>query len=185
MHTNFIPTSPRTALRTYKISTALVRFAAVVALAGGLAFAVPAYAADASGTSQNVTDTASPHKHMKGHSPEERTQRVEEHIKTLHDKLSITDAQEAKWSDVAQAMRDNESALSPLIEARHQNPESMTAVDDLQSYENIAQAHADGLKKLIPVFQALYAEMSDEQMKNADKVFSSYEGHGRPMKMHK
>jgi hypothetical protein len=47
----------------------------------------------------------------------------------------------------------------------------MTAVDDVKSYAAIADAHADGLKKFVSVFEALYNSMSDEHKKNADNVF--------------
>jgi hypothetical protein len=47
----------------------------------------------------------------------------------------------------------------------------MTAVGDLKSYGEIIDAHADGIKKLIPVFTALYASMSDAQKKAADTCF--------------
>jgi hypothetical protein len=47
----------------------------------------------------------------------------------------------------------------------------MTAVDDLKSYGEIANAHADGIKKFIPVFESLYASMSDAQKKSADTLF--------------
>ncbi len=47
----------------------------------------------------------------------------------------------------------------------------MTAVDDLRSYSAITDAHAEGLKKFIPVFEALYASMSDAQKKNVDTLF--------------
>jgi hypothetical protein len=47
----------------------------------------------------------------------------------------------------------------------------MNAVDDLRSYEQIAAAHETGLQKLIPVFQALYDQMSDPQKKTVDTVF--------------
>jgi hypothetical protein len=47
----------------------------------------------------------------------------------------------------------------------------MSAVEDLKSYSEIAEAHADGLKKFIPVFEPLYASMSDAQKKDADKLF--------------
>jgi hypothetical protein len=49
----------------------------------------------------------------------------------------------------------------------------MTAIEDVKSYAAIAEAHADGLKKFAPVFEALYASMSDAQKKNADTLFSS------------
>jgi hypothetical protein len=101
---------------------------------------------------------------------------VEQRIKTLHDKLKITSDQESEWGDVAQAMRDNETALSQLIAERHQNAGTQNAVEDLQSYQKITQAHADGLGKLIPAFETLYNDMSDSQKKNADQVFGQFEG---------
>jgi len=114
--------------------------------------------------------------------------RVEQRIKTLHDKLKITAAQESEWGDVAQAMRDNETSMSQLIEERRANAKTMSAVEDLQSYQKIAQAHADGLAKLIPAFETLYTDLSDTQKKNADEVFGRFEGHrgmskasGKPM----
>jgi len=144
-----------------------IRIAALAALIGGFSFMSPLSTASAATPSEKM-----------GHSSQAMAQHVEDRIKTLHDKLDITSTQEAKWGDVAQAMRDNETTISQLIQARHQDPANMTAVDDLQSYERIAQAHVDGLQKLIPTFQALYNDMSDDQKKDADKAFSHFEGHG-------
>lgn len=118
------------------------------------------------------------HAGMKGHSPEEMRMHVEERIKNLHAKLGITKEQEPQWNDVAQAMRDSEANVSGLIQERHENASSMNAIDDLESYQSIAQAHADGLKKVNASFKTLYDNMSDAQKKNADNVFGSYEGHG-------
>ena len=50
----------------------------------------------------------------------------------------------------------------------------MTAVDDLKSYSEIADAHADGLKKFTPAFEPLYAGMSDAQKKSADTLFRQH-----------
>jgi protein CpxP len=61
--------------------------------------------------------------------------------------------------------------MDALIQSRAQNAKTMTAVDDLRAYQGIADAHADGLKKLIPAFEALYLTMPDEQKKNADAAF--------------
>lgn len=96
---------------------------------------------------------------------------VEEQIRRLHKQLQITSAQEDQWSKVAGAMRDNAQKLDALFEQRRQSAASMTAVDDLKSYGDIAQAHADGVKALETVFEPLYASMSDEQKKVADNVF--------------
>lgn len=97
--------------------------------------------------------------------------RVEARIQNMHAKLHITPAQEDQWNKVAQVMRDNSSAIEPLIQDRADHAKTMTAVDDLKSYGEITDAHADGIHKFTPVFTALYASMSDEQKKQADILF--------------
>jgi len=97
--------------------------------------------------------------------------RVEARIKDMHAKLKITPAQEGQWAKVGQTMRDNEKSMEPLMIARESNAKSMTAVDDLKSYGEITDAHADGIKKLTPVFETLYVSMSDKQKLEADAMF--------------
>ena len=123
----------------------------------------------------------------KNTSSEHAYRHVEERIATLHEKLAITEVQEEKWAVVAQTMRDNETSMHGLIKERHNQTEQVSAIDDLQSYLTIAQAHVDGLKKLIPAFQALYSDMSDAQKKKADASFSHFEGwqHKHEQEKHK
>jgi predicted small secreted protein len=97
--------------------------------------------------------------------------RVEARIKSLHDRLRVTSAQEPQWSAVAQTMRDNAHEMQEAI-AQRQQARSLTAVDDLKAFEVIADTHSQGLEKLIPAFQALYDTMSDDQKRNADAIFS-------------
>lgn len=92
-------------------------------------------------------------------------------IKYLHDRLRITPAQEPLWADVAQAMRDNATALAPLLKERLQSAEKGDAVDNLGAYEKLGEAQLDGLKKFIAAFTALYAGLSADQKKIADAVF--------------
>ena len=104
--------------------------------------------------------------------------RIEEHINKLHTTLKITPAQEEQWKNVAQVMRENAKSVKDLTGAREKIAKTMNAVEDLKSYSEIADAHAAGLKKFIPVFETLYAGMSDEQKKNADAIFRG-KGHKR------
>jgi protein CpxP len=97
--------------------------------------------------------------------------RVEARITNMHAKLMITQAQEDQWAKVGQVMRDNEKAVEPLIKARKESAKTMTAVDDLKSYGEITDAHADGIKKFTVVFATLYASMSDAQKQEADGLF--------------
>jgi protein CpxP len=97
---------------------------------------------------------------------------VEDRITTLKTALKITPDQEAKWTAVATAMRDNAAAMNKLVTAKRAvAPESVTAVDDLKTYQEFTQAHLDGLKNLSVAFVALYDTMPADQKKNADQVF--------------
>ena len=97
---------------------------------------------------------------------------VEARIKTLHSDLHITAAQEAQWSPVAQMMRENGKAMEDLRKQRV-DAKTLGAVDELKSYAATIDAHADGVRKFVPVFQSLYDSMSDAQKKTADDVFRS------------
>ena len=97
--------------------------------------------------------------------------RIEERIKDLHKKLHVTPDQEALWSDMAQVMRANGQKMRDEVAERSAKLKTMNAVDDLRSYQMITDEHADGLKRLIPAFEALYAKMTPAQQKNADHVF--------------
>ena len=96
---------------------------------------------------------------------------VEARIKSLHDALHITAAQEPQWQVVADVMRDNAETTGALIEQRAAKTKTMTAIDDLHAYEAIADAHAAGVKKLAAAFETLYASLSDAQKKDADAAF--------------
>jgi hypothetical protein len=104
---------------------------------------------------------------------------VTKHINALHSSLKITAAEESQWSTVAATMRANASDLDGAINKRSANAGNATAIDDLNSYADIAQAHADGIKKLATAFSALYAAMPDEQKKVADQVFSQRHENGK------
>jgi hypothetical protein len=104
-------------------------------------------------------------------SAQDRVDRVEARITNMHAKLKITAAQEDQWGKLAQVMRDNQKAIEPLIKARAENAKTMTAVDDLKSYGEITDAHADGIKKFTPLFATLYDGMSEAQKKGADAMF--------------
>jgi periplasmic protein CpxP/Spy len=99
------------------------------------------------------------------------TERVEARIKSLHDHLKITSAQEPQWNAVAQVMRENAQTMDQVIQQRHQT-QTLTAIDDLKAYQAIAQAHLQNVQKLIPPFQALYDTLSPEQKKAADDAFN-------------
>ncbi|MET3109069.1 protein CpxP [Oxalobacteraceae bacterium GrIS 2.11] len=96
----------------------------------------------------------------------------EKHIKDLHAKLKITADEETLWATVAGTMRSNTIAIDTAVDKREELLASATAIDDLNAYAGIAQAHADSVKKLSVSFAPLYAAMPDAQKKIADTVFT-------------
>ena len=147
----------------------LLRSVAITALLGATFLATPLTAAWA----QNA-----PVKTAAATATDTKGETVEQRITDLHASLKITADQEKSWNGVAQAMRENAAAMDKLVATKRTTPpQNMTAVQDLQSYQQFAQAHVDGLKNLTAAFSTLYDAMPDAQKKVADQVFQT-SGHG-------
>jgi protein CpxP len=97
--------------------------------------------------------------------------RIEARIKDMHAKLKITANEEDQWGKVADVMRDNAQKMGELNRTRLANANSMNAVDDLNSYGEVVDAHASEIKKFAAAFSPLYASMSDTQKAEADELF--------------
>src|SRR5439155_15986019 len=54
------------------------------------------------------------------------------------------------------------------------------AVEDMRFYLQFTEAQAEGLKRLLPVFQALYDSLSDRQKPAADSVMGNAAQPGEP-----
>lgn len=112
---------------------------------------------------------------------ERKAETVEERISSLHTALKITPDEETNWNAVARTMRENAATMEKLsAEKVAKDPQGLTAVDDLKTYEKFAHAHFDGLKTLVSSFETLYQAMPDEQKQLADKVFRSFGREGGP-----
>jgi protein CpxP len=98
---------------------------------------------------------------------------VQQRITELHASLKITPAEETQWNEVAQAMHENGAAMDKLVANRTTQQPNLSAVQDLESDQELAQADVDGLQNLIAAFSKLYDVMSDAQKKVADQVFQT------------
>jgi periplasmic protein CpxP/Spy len=98
-------------------------------------------------------------------------ERVEHRIRELHAQLHITPAEEAQWNQFAEVMRENARDMDQAYMQRAQQFETMSAVQNMQSYEQLAEAHAQHVQKLVPAFQNLYDSMTAQQKQVADQVF--------------
>jgi hypothetical protein len=164
--------------QTHPFCSSLLRSLALAALVGAAFVASPLSPARADGQllAQNTPTQSTTHKPpAAAAATSQRPDTVEQRITELHADLKITPEQESKWNSVAQAMRENASNMEKLVaEKRTKPPQNMTAVDDLSTYREFAQAHVDGLKNLISSFTSLYDSMPDAQKKNADRVFQDF-----------
>jgi hypothetical protein len=149
---------------------------ATLATATSLAFASGALA-------QTAASAPAPSSAAMAAKAEKADKRLEARIKELHTQLQITPQQEPLWGKVADTMRSNAQTMHGLYEARMSKTDSFTAVDDLKSYGDLAQAHADSVKNLESAFEPLYAALSDTQKKAADEAF--HNGAGKPHGMGK
>jgi hypothetical protein len=136
---------------------ALVMLATAVAMSGAFAQTAAPAAASMSAASAPA-----------GKAGHERN--VEDRIAYLHAQLKITPAQETQWNAFADVMRGNGETMGKLFQQR-KAATNVSALDDMKQYAEIAQAHADGMKKLVDAFDPLYSSFSPEQKKLADATF--------------
>ncbi len=98
-------------------------------------------------------------------------ERVERHLRELHSQLQITPAEEPQWNEFASVMRENARDMDQAYMQRAQQFATMNALQNMQSYEQLAQEHAQHVQKLVPAFQKLYDAMPEQQKRVADQVF--------------
>jgi protein CpxP len=96
---------------------------------------------------------------------------VDQRIRALQSQLGITEAQMPLWNAFAQAMRDNAAGTDALFAQRAGAVGSMSAVDNMHSYAQIARAYADNTERLATAFDLLYASLTDTQKQAADTLF--------------
>jgi periplasmic protein CpxP/Spy len=157
-------------------STALVSAAvAALLLIPGLAQAqaTPPGAIGSAATPSAAAPAASPS------APTNVEQRVEEHIRQLHVQLHITPAEQPDWDRFAGVMRENARAMDQEFALRREQFPKMNALQNMQSYEKMAEMHAQHLQKLVPAFENLYNSMPAEQKRLTDQVFREHAQPGR------
>ena len=85
-------------------------------------------------------------------------------------RLHITPAQQPQFDAFAEIMRKNAAELDSLMQ---QKSPKANAVDDMRFYLQFTEAQAEGLKRLLPAFQALYDSLTDQQKRAADSVMGN------------
>jgi protein CpxP len=103
---------------------------------------------------------------------------IDSQIADLQKRLKITDAQKPQFDAFVQVVRQNAQTMEALVQ--QEQKAAHNAVDDLRSSVKIAQEEADGLKRLLPPMEALYASLSDQQKRTADQLLGSQQTQAPP-----
>jgi periplasmic protein CpxP/Spy len=114
--------------------------------------------------------------------PKAMSVKMEQHIRLLHQQLKITSAEQPKWDQFADVMRDNAAQIEQALATRSANMPAMSAVDNMQSYAHLAQVHATNMQNLASAFQSLYNSFPASQKLIADQVFQA--NGGKPLPSH-
>jgi protein CpxP len=96
---------------------------------------------------------------------------ADQRIQALRTQLHITDAQVPQWNAFAQAMRDNATSTDALFRQRATSAATMSALDNMKSYAQVARAYADNTEALATAFEALYGVLTDQQKQTIDTLF--------------
>jgi hypothetical protein len=156
-----MPIRPTSRLAPVVHSLAIASVMGTVLLAGSYGFAAAQSASEKPPAAAAATSS--------------KSETVEQRITSLKASLKINADQDDKWNGVATAMRENAAAMDKLVQTKRATPPaSMTAVDDLMTFQEFTQARMDALKTLTVAFKSLYDSMPADQKKNADQVFMSY-----------
>jgi periplasmic protein CpxP/Spy len=149
--------SMKTIRSSHLAAAAVVALLALPAAALAQPAQSPAPAAPPADASSPMTSQPVPGKNT--------AERVQNHIKQLHAQLHITPAEQTQWDQFANVMRENARDMDQAFMQRAQQYSTMNAVQNMQSYQQIAEAHAQHLQKLVPAFDNLYNAMPEQQKK--------------------
>ena len=123
----------------------------------------PGAAEATQGNAPAVTAEAAPRRTM--------SQMVDQRIADMRSRLHITHAQEPQWNRFAAVMRSNARAADRAYRRRGERLDSMSALENMESYARIERRRAMDVQRLVPAFHALYASLTPEQRQAADDLF--------------
>jgi len=152
----------RNCVTSAMLAVALSLPVAAWAETGGTPAGAPAGAPTAAGEMAGAKVTAA--------TPRER---VEQRIADMHASLHITSTQDPQWDQFAQVMLDNGQAMQVML-SKHAGDAQMQSADAImQDYAQVAELHAQNVRKLSAAFNTLYASLAPDQKTAADEMFRS------------
>jgi protein CpxP len=97
---------------------------------------------------------------------------VDAKLAEVKKQLAITPAQQPHFDRFADIVKQNAQAIEALVQTAQQTAQR-DAVEGLRTAANFAQTEADNLKRLVPALESLYASLTDQQKRTADRIFNT------------
>lgn len=144
------------------------RTVAALGLAG-VVLALPPAGAVAAGAELQLAQAGKP---VAAPAAGARDAQTERQIADLRNRLHITPAQQPQFDAFVKVMQQNTEEMATVMQKYAPGRQS-NALDQLRAQANAAATQAEGLKRLVPVFQALYESFSAQQKRTADEVFTA------------
>jgi periplasmic protein CpxP/Spy len=157
------------------VKTPLVAVSALALLAGAASIAPLSQSFAQAAAPAPQTAPAMSHRH--DWSP---SRHIEGRIAYVKAELKITPQQEAAWSKVAQAMRDNArdaDVLMAQLRGQRQPGQNPNAIRQLEARGRFAALRAQADERLLAAIRPLYASLSSDQQQAADQLFGEHRHH--------
>lgn len=97
-------------------------------------------------------------------------ERIDRRLAFLHQRLGITPAQEAAWTDFATELRNTATAAERDREIRGSERGPMSAVQRLELQQRMLEKRSADLDRELHALRPLYASFSDAQKRVADQL---------------
>lgn len=162
---------------TYRLLIRALSFGLVVSLGSAPAFAqtLPQTEAQPAGPAKSATRAASGASDATTAPGMGRAHpMVERRIGDLRDRLRITAVEQPAFDAFADVMRGNAGRMDGLTQTRRNQMATLSAVDQMKGYEELARAHFEDMQRLVPAFEHLYDTLSPDQKKLADSSFRDF-----------
>jgi hypothetical protein len=113
--------------------------------------------------------------------PEGMLDRVEGRLAFIKAELKITEAQTPAWNELASAVRAAAKQHNDRMRAAFKDGPDRTLLERLDLHEQLMTARLEEIKQVKGSLKALYAQLSDEQKREADHLMLPMVGMGGHM----
>jgi len=150
-----------------------------LAVAGGLALAVPAFAQPGGGPQGQGGPGMGP-----GGGPnfsrmcDNHEARLAGALAFAEKKLNITDAQKAAWTKFADQARASDKPVQAACASLKDKPAPANAIERLERMNTMMTARQTQMSQMLPAIKEMYAQLTPEQQKLADEMLNRGPGRG-------